>query len=87
MKRLDIYIASAALLGVGVYLKSSIVCIAGVVLWGIAVAEEVFTKASKDAEIVSLVARAEAYEKKLKILEHDLMNVAERAKTILGENF
>jgi hypothetical protein len=87
MKRLDIYIASSALLIAGLYLKSGMVCIAGVILWGISVAENVLAKAAKDAEIMMLVSRAEAYEKRLKVLEMDLINVAERAKTILGENF
>jgi hypothetical protein len=87
VQKLDIYIAGALLLVAGVYLKSSSVCIAAVVLWAVAVAENVLSKASKDAEIVKLLSRMEKLEQDHRHLTQDITNVAERAKTILGENF
>jgi hypothetical protein len=90
-KTIALYTLTGSLLLLAAYLKSSSVCFAAVMVFctleGITVAENVFTKAAKDAEIVSLVARAEAYEKKLKYLELEITNVAERAKTVLGEHY
>jgi hypothetical protein len=87
MKKLDIYIAGALLLGVGILLKSPTVAVSSVVLWGLSSAEASLLSKNRDADIVALVTRAESYEKKLKELTQDVTNVAERAKTILGEQF
>jgi hypothetical protein len=83
--KIPLYVLVALLLAVSIYLKSPVVAVSSVVLWGIASAESVLAKAAKDAEIQMLIARADKYEARLKVLEHDVVNVAERAKTILGE--
>lgn len=85
MKKLDIYLAGIALLAVGMYLHSPAVSLGSVLLWGCAVAESVFTQKNKDAEIVALILRMEKLEKEHKGLSMDISNVAERAKTVLGE--
>ncbi len=74
-----------ALLGIGTYLKSPLTVISCVVLCGLTAAEAVLTHKNKDAEIVSLIHRMEAIEKKNDLLTTDITNVAQRAKTILGE--
>ncbi len=85
MRKVDIYLASTALLLAGLYLKAPVVCLGAVVLWGINVAEVVLTKSSKDAEIEGLINRMTKLEKDHKGLSQDITNVSERAKTILGE--
>ncbi len=87
MKRLDIYIAGGLLLLVSVYLKSSVVAVSAVMLWGVAVAESVLSKANRDAEITELILRMEKVEKEHKNLSLEITNVSERAKVILGEQF
>lgn len=77
----------SALVGLGAYLKSPTVCVSAVVLFGLQYAYTVFASKGKDAEIMGLVARAEAYEKRLKVVESEVVNVAERAKNLLGENY
>lgn len=86
-KKLDLYILVTAVLAIGAYLRSPVSIVCAVLLWGVAAAEAILTRSNKDADIAVLVARAEAYEKKLKTLEADLSNVSERARTILGETF
>jgi hypothetical protein len=87
MKKLDIYIAGVLLLLVSIYLKSPIVAMGSVLLWGVAVAETVMTRANRDKEILGLLERMAKIEKEHKVLSMDVTNVAERAKTILGETF
>lgn len=81
----DLLIVS--LLAIGTYLKSSPVVISAVVLWAIVAAEAVLSQKNKDSEIVTLISRMEKLEKDHSLLSGDIRNVAERAKTILGENF
>lgn len=78
---------AVALLVLAAYLHSPLVALAVVLLTGVVAAERVFAKSTKDAAITDLVTKYEAYDKKLKELEMHVVNVAERAKTILGENF
>lgn len=85
MKKLDVYIAGLCLTAVGAYLHSPAVVMGAVGLWGIAVAETVLNQKNKDAEIVELIRRMEKLEKEHKSLSMDITNVAERAKTVLGE--
>ena len=79
------YILTASLLGLGAYLHSQAVVMSAVVLWGLAVADHVLNQKNKDAEIIDLILRMELIEKRNKELSMDIMNVQERAKTILGE--
>lgn len=76
-----------ALVALGAYLKSPAVCVSAVVLFGLQYAYTVLASKGKDAEVMALVARAEAYEKRLKVIESEVINVAERAKNLLGENY
>lgn len=87
MKRLEIYLAGVSLLAVSLYIKSPMVACSAVVLWGLSSAEIVLQRKNRDADIAGLVAKSEAYEKKLKELELDVNNVAERAQTILGDTY
>lgn len=80
-------IISGVLVAVGVYLKSPIVALMPVVLHAIIGAKEIFTKAARDEEIAKLVADMEDIKKKLKSNEMEIVNVSERAKTILGEQY
>lgn len=77
----------AALVALGAYLKSPVVCVSAVVLFGLQYAYTVLASKGKDAEVMALVARADKYEKRLGVLEADVTNVAERAKNLLGENY
>lgn len=76
-----------ALLSIGTYLKSPITVISAVVLCAVVSTEAIFTHKNKDAEINSLILRMGKLEKDYSLLSGDIRNVAERAKTILGENF
>lgn len=87
MKAYEKHLVATVLTAVAVYLKSPSMLVMPVLVYALGVAESVLSKASKDAEVVMLVNRAEAYEKRLRILEQDVVNVAERAKTILGETY
>lgn len=85
MKNVPVYVLTSSLLSIGAYLHSSIIVCMTVVLWGLSYAESVLTRTNKDADITALVARMEKLEKDHKGLTQDITNVAERAKTILGE--
>ncbi len=78
---------AVALVGLGAYLKSPVVCVSAVVLFGLQYAYAVCASKGKDAEVMGLVTRAEAYEKRLKVIEAEVVNVAERAKNLLGDNY
>jgi len=79
------YILTAALLGLGAYLHSPMVVACSVVLWGLDITETVLNQKKKDAEISGLILRMEKLEKRNSELQNDITNVAERAKTVLGE--
>ncbi len=85
MKKLDIYIASVAFLVAGIYVGAASVCLGGLVVWALSVAETTLNQKNRDAEIVRLLERMEKIEKEHKSLSMDITNVAERAKTVLGE--
>lgn len=87
MRNYERHIVAAVMSSIAVYLKSPYMLVAPVLVYALGVVETLMSKATKDAEIISLVSRAEAYEKRLKVLEQDVVNVAERAKTILGETY
>lgn len=85
MKYVPTYILAASLICLSIYLKSPIVAVSAVALWGLLVAESVLNQKNRDAEIVELIRRMEKLEKEHKTLSMDITNVAERAKTVLGE--
>jgi hypothetical protein len=81
------YFLTAALLAVAVYLRSPMTAIAIVGLWGVRAAEAVFTRKNRDADINEMLATMASHKAKMDALTRDITNVAERARTILGENF
>jgi hypothetical protein len=82
-----LYLLTIALLGEAVYLHSPIIAVSAVVLWGIQVAQTVLTRKNRDADITELMDTMRSHKAKMDILTRDITNVAERARTILGENF
>lgn len=87
MNKIALYVLTGCLLALGAFLRSPSVAISAVILWGFSSLEMVFAKAERSKDIDALIARADAYEKKHKLLEMDIRNVADRAKTILGETY
>ena len=84
-KNIPMYLLTIALLGVAVYLRSPLTAIVTVGLWGVSAAEAVFTRKNRDADIVEMQATLAAHKAKMDLLTKDITNVAERAKTILGD--
>ncbi len=85
MTRYDVLLI--ALVALSAYLKSPVVAVAAVILCAVDSARSVFAAKTRDAEIMALVARADAYEKRHKELDMMVTNVAERSKQILGETY
>lgn len=86
-RELPLYFLTIALLAVAVYLQSPITAVAIVGLWGIRTAEAVFTRKNRDADITEMQATMASHKAKMDSLTKDITNVAERARTILGENY
>jgi hypothetical protein len=82
-----IYLLTIALLGEAIYLHSPVVAISAVVLWGVQVAQSVLTRKNRDEDIIEMRSILAAHKLKMDALTRDITNVAERARTILGENF
>lgn len=87
MKNVPMYILTIALLVVAVYLRSPLTAIVTVGLWGVGAAEAVFTRRNRDADIMEMQATLAQHKAQMSTLTRDITNVAERARTILGENF
>ncbi len=87
LKDIPLYLLTAALLAVAVYLKSPIIAVAIVALWGVHASEAVFTRKNRDADIAEMQATLASHKALMLGLRTDITNVAERARTILGENF
>lgn len=87
MKKIPMYVLTAALLVVSVYMHSALVAISCVVLWAVVAAEEILCKKTNDIFLAKLSSSLEAHEKKLDILSNEIRSVADRARTILGETF
>lgn len=81
------YLLTIALLGVAVYLRSPLVAVMTVGLWGVYAAEAVFTRKHRDADILEMQETIASHKAKMDSLTRDITNVSERARTILGENF
>lgn len=86
-KNIASYVLTVALLGVAVYLESPLVATAIVALWAVNASESVLTRKNRDADILEMQASLAAYKAKLGALEMSVTNVAERARTILGETY
>ena len=87
MKNVPMYVLTVALLAVAVYLRSPLTAIVTVGLWGVSAAEAIFTRKNRDADIADIMATMAAHKAQMSTLTRDITNVAERARTILGENF
>lgn len=87
LNNLPLYFLTAALLGVAVYLKSPLIAVSIVALWAVHASEAVFTRKNRDADISELMDTMRSHKAKMDMLTKDITNVAERARTILGENF
>lgn len=81
------YLLTVALLGVAIYLHSPLTAIVTVGLWAVKAAETVLTRKNRDADIAQLMETMEKQKVKMDLLTRDITNVAERARTILGETF
>lgn len=86
-RAIPLYLLTAALLAASVYLHSAAVAMSVVALWAVRASEDIFTRKNKDADIVEIQTLMDAHKTRMAALERDVVNVAERARTILGENF
>ena len=86
-ENIPLYLLTVALLAVAVYLRSPMTAIAIVGLWAVRASEAVFTRKNRDADITEMQATLAAHKAQMSALTRDVTNVAERARTILGENF
>ena len=86
-ENIPMYILTLCLLTVSVYLRSPMTAIAIVGLWAVRASEAVFTRKNRDADITEMQATLAAHKAQMSALTRDVTNVAERARTILGENF
>lgn len=84
-ENIPLYILTVAMLAVAVYLRSPMTAIAIVGLWGVRASESVFTRKNRDADITEIMATLSAHKVQMSLLTKDITNVAERAKTILGD--
>ena len=75
------------MLAVAVYLQSPMTAIAIVGLWAVHAAESVFTRKNRDADITEMMDTLKSHKAQMSMLTKDITNVAERARTILGENY
>ena len=80
-----LYLLTTALLVVAVYLKSPVIAVSIVALWGVNASETVFTRKNRDSDIVDMLATMAQHKAKMEMLTKDITNVAERAKVILGD--
>lgn len=88
MKRsIPLYLLTLALLSVAVYLHSPMIAISIVALWGVRASEDIFTRKNKDADIIEIQATLASHKAKMELLTKDITNVAERARTILGDTY
>jgi hypothetical protein len=86
-ENIPMYLLTMAMLAVAVYLRSPMTAIAIVGLWAVKASEAVFTRKNRDSDITEMLATMASHKAKMDSLTRDITNVAERARTILGENF
>jgi len=82
-----LYLLTSAILGMAVYLKSPLVCVSIIALWAVNAAQVVMARKNRDADITEILSTIAAHKAQMSTLTRDITNVAERARTILGENF
>jgi len=86
-ENIPLYILTLLLLAATVYLKSAIVCVTIPALWAVSSAQTIMTRKNRDADIADMMATLASHKAQMSALTRDITNVAERARTILGENF
>ena len=86
-ENVPMYILTLCLLAVSVYLHSPMTAMAIVGLWAVKASEAVFTRKNRDADIAEIMDVITAQKAQMAVLTRDIVNVSERARTILGENF
>jgi hypothetical protein len=86
-ENIPMYILTAALLAIAVYLRSPIVCIGIVTLWGLTAAQTIMTRKNRDADIAEIMSVMAAHKAQMSTLTQDITNVSKRAQVILGETF
>ena len=86
-ENIPMYLLTTAILAMAVYLKSPMVCASIIPLWGISATQTIMTRKNRDADITEMQATLAAHKAQMSALTRDVTNVAERARTILGENF
>jgi hypothetical protein len=84
---IPLYLLTLAILGMAVYLKSPVVCVSIIALWAVNAAQTIMTRKNRDADIAEIMSVITAHKAQMSALTRDITNVAERAKTILGEGF
>ncbi len=84
-ENIPLYLLTSAILGMAVYLRSPIVCVSIIALWAVNAAQMIMTRKNRDADIAEIIATIAAHKAQMSTLTRDITNVAERAKTILGD--
>jgi hypothetical protein len=86
-ENVPLYILTLLLLAATVYLKSPMIAVSIVALWGVKASEAIFTRKNRDEDITEMLATMASHKAKMDALTRDITNVSERARVILGENF
>lgn len=86
-ENIPLYLLTCAMLGEAIYLHSPFIAVAIVALWAVKGAEHVMSRKNRDADLSEILATLAAHKAQMSILTKDVVNVAERAKNILGENY
>jgi hypothetical protein len=84
---IPLYLLTLSLLGMTVYLRSPMICVSIIALWGINGAQTIMTRKNRDADIAEIMSVISAHKAQMSILTQDITNVSKRAQVILGENF
>lgn len=84
---IPLYLLTCSLLAIAVDLHSPMTAVAIIGLWAVRAAESVFTRKNRDSDIAEMLSTLAAHKAQMAALTRDITNVAERARTILGENF
>ena len=86
-ENLPLYLLTIAMLGEAVYLQSPLIAVSIVALWAVKGAEMVMSRKNRDSDIAEIMDTLKSHKAQMSLLTKDITNVAERARTILGENF
>lgn len=84
-ENIPLYLLTGALLGMAVYLKSPVICVSIIALWAVNAAQTIMTRKNRDSDIIDMLATMASHKAKMDALTTDITNVANRARTILGD--